>query len=633
MFDFDVMRRKGSGSKASAVPHSSSLLTPHSSLLTPHSSLLTPHSSQLLSHFLSAIAPEQPKRIVLCMSYLVLARRWRPQKFSDLVGQNVVVRTLKNALSSGNMAHAYLLCGIRGVGKTTIARLMAMAVNCQVPVDGEPCGVCSACAGIASGSNLDVQEMDAASHTGVDDVREILDGVRYPPTTLKTKVYIIDEAHMLSKSAFNALLKTLEEPPERVLFILATTESDKLPITVRSRCQRFDLRRLAQQEISDYLAHVFGAESIAADSDAIAAIARAADGSVRDALSLAERVLAFSNEHLTLVDVQAALGMVGSELVCSLSHALFSGDAGRAIEVLRAATGRGFVPRTLLLELSRLWHQLACLQVDETLLGSEVEADHRAWLQLNAAALSSQALDLRYQVLISGIRDLFVVDERMGAEMLLMRLCGLNAISAVEPSTLEGPAIATVTRAAPSAPMPPAAAPITSAPIVDSPKPAPVPEPEIQAAVEAEPVISPQHQEPDLPLHDQAEPVSKTFSGWQETIEAFGAVKPGVSAMLDHVICVEFSGKVRLALSKHQERMISVADRRAFAEWLGREVFWESQKDHEGESLSQERDRQARAEKERLRQGAERDPHVGALMQEMDAQLVKVLPAGVESED
>ncbi|OIO69831.1 MAG: DNA polymerase III, subunit gamma and tau [Zetaproteobacteria bacterium CG1_02_53_45] len=550
------------------------------------------------------------------MSYLVLARRWRPQKFSDLVGQDVVVRTLKNALSSGNLAHAYLLCGIRGVGKTTIARLMAMAVNCKQPVDGEPCGSCSACQGIATGSNLDVQEMDAASHTGVDDVREILDGVRYPPSTLKTKVYIIDEAHMLSKSAFNALLKTLEEPPERVLFILATTESDKLPITVRSRCQRFDLRRLSQTEISDYLTHVFASESIEADQDAVAAIARAADGSVRDALSLAERVLAFSNERLSLADVQSALGMVGSELVCSLSSALFAADAAAAVALLRGATGRGFVPRTLLMELSRLWHQLACLQVDAALLGADVEVDHKQWLKLNASALSSQALDLRYQVLISGIRDLTVVDERMGAEMLLMRLCGLNMISAVQP-VAAGPAKnEAMIQAEPVAQVPPKATPV------------------VQAAVEPAPVIREEkHEEPDLPLHDQVETDGKHYVNWQDAVEAFGAIKPGVSAMLEHVICVEFGNKVRLALDKHQERAVAVADRRMFAEWLGREVFWESQRDHEGESLSQERARQARAETVRLRQNAEHDPHVSALMREMDAQLVKVLPAGVESED
>ena len=553
------------------------------------------------------------------MSYLVLARRWRPQKFSDLVGQDVVVRTLKNALCSGNLAHAYLLCGIRGVGKTTIARLMAMAVNCENSTDGEPCGSCAACRGIADGSNLDVQEMDAASHTGVDDVREILDGVRYPPTSLKCKVYIIDEAHMLSKSAFNALLKTLEEPPARVLFILATTESDKLPITVRSRCQRFDLRRLGQSEISAYLEHVLSSEKIAADQDAVAAIATAADGSVRDALSLAERVLAYSSENLSIADVQSALGLVGSELVCRLSQALFAGDALAAVEVLRSAVSRGHGPRTLLLELSLLWHQLSCLKVDSSLLAEEIDAEYRDWLEKHAAVADLQALDLRYQVLLSGIRDLAIVDERMGAEMVLMRLSGLNLISPlaevmVEP--LPKPVQSEVKK-------PHAAMMFTAAPEVEEKVEA------IEAAhVAPETVASP---EPDLPMQDQSP--GKKFTDWQQVVDAFHEVKPGVSAMLEHVFCVEFGGKVRLALDKHQERALATADRMAFAEWLGREVFWESQKDHAGESLSQERDRQARAETARLRKQAEDDPHIQALMSEMDAQLVKVLPAGVQPDE
>ena len=555
------------------------------------------------------------------MSYLVLARRWRPQKFSDLVGQDVVVRTLKNALSSGNLAHAYLLCGIRGVGKTTIARLMAMAVNCETTTDGEPCGHCVACRGIADGSNLDVQEMDAASHTGVDDVREILDGVRYPPTSLKCKVYIIDEAHMLSKSAFNALLKTLEEPPARVLFILATTESDKLPVTVRSRCQRFDLRRLGQSEISGYLEHVLSSEKIAADQDAVAAIATAADGSVRDALSLAERVLAYSSQNLSISDVQSALGLVGSELVCKLSQALFGGDAKIAVEVLRAAVARGHGPRTLLLELSVLWHQLSCLKVDTSLLGEEVDRQYRDWLQSHAEVIDLQALDLRYQVLLSGIRDLAIVDERMGSEMVLMRLCGLNSISPLAEIKVEPLAQSLQAEVA----KPHKAMMFEALPEIE----------EKQEAVEQQPVaaeaVAVPEPEPDLPLQDQSP--GKKFTGWQQVVDAFHEVKPGVSAMLEHVVCVEFGNKVRLALDKHQERALASTDRMIFAEWLGREVFWESQKDHEGESLSQERDRQARAETARLRKQAEDDPHIQALMSEMDAQLVKVLPAGVQPDE
>jgi len=585
------------------------------------------------------------------MSYLVLARRWRPQKFADLVGQDVVVRTLKNALLSGNLAHAYLLCGIRGVGKTTIARLMAMAVNCENSTSGEPCGKCAACKSVADGANLDVQEMDAASHTGVDDVREILDGVRYPPTTLKSKVYIIDEAHMLSKSAFNALLKTLEEPPAHVLFILATTESDKLPVTVRSRCQRFDLRRLGQGEISAYLKHVFSKESIRADDDALVAIAQAADGSVRDALSLAERVLAYSREHLKATDVMSALGLVGYALNRSLSEALFDADAATAVQRFRDAVGSGYGARSLLEELSRLWHQLACLQVDSNLLDAEIDAEHRDWLGQQYGRLTSQALDLRYQVLLQGIRDLALVDERMGAEMVLMRLCGLNAISNVaasnkvatpdyivsrvssEASVPTGSGLANADSAAESH-IPPAFRDI------EERKERPV---EVQAeqknSVVAASAITEEVREPDaigvaddLPLHEQSADNGRGFTTWQQAVDAFGAIKPGVSAMLDHVVCAEYGDKVRLGLNRHQESAISAPDRMAFAEWLGREVLWESVKQHQGESLSQERARQVKMEEARLRKGAEDDPHVQALMREMNAKLVKVLPAGVSDQ-
>ncbi len=557
------------------------------------------------------------------MSYLVLARRWRPQKFADLIGQDVVVRTLKNALASGNLAHAYLLCGIRGVGKTTIARLMAMAVNCEHPDHGEPCGVCAACGAIAEGSNLDVQEMDAASHTGVDDVREILDGVRYPPATLKRKIYIIDEAHMLSKSAFNALLKTLEEPPAYVMFILATTESDKLPVTVRSRCQRFDLRRMGQGEIGAYLKHVFDAESITADTDAIAAIAQAADGSVRDALSLAERVLAYVPDHLTAADVMSALGMVGYALVRQLSESVFAGDAAASVRCLRDAVSAGHGARSMLEELGRVWHQLACLQADAALLDDEMDADHRNWMTQQAGRLDAQGLDLRYQVLLNGIGSLSLVEERMGAEMVLMRLCGLNAIAAVaavdqEPGS--GPKQGTEPEEKPVAP--PFKA-IEETPAVSNNPPH---EMKKSPTVESEEIKAPRSQP------DAGQNMSRSYATWKEAVDAFGKVKPGVAAMLDHVICMEYAATVRLALDQHQQRAIAASDRLAFAEWLGREVLWESRVEQQGESLSQERRKQAQLEAARLRKGAEDDPHVQALMREMDAKLVKVLPAGVADE-
>ncbi|MFQ5581952.1 MAG: DNA polymerase III subunit gamma/tau [Mariprofundaceae bacterium] len=554
------------------------------------------------------------------MSYVVLARRWRPQKFSDLVGQDVVVRTLKNALASGNLAHAYLLCGIRGVGKTTIARLMAMAINCKKPKGGEPCGACDACTAIAAGSNLDVQEMDAASHTGVDDIREILDGVRYPPTSLKYKVYIIDEAHMLSKNAFNALLKTLEEPPERVMFILATTESEKLPITVRSRCQRFDLRRLGLDEISAYLEQVFKKEKIAHDEQAVSEISRAADGSVRDALSLSERVIAYAGEKLQAEDVRTALGLVGSGLIRTLSDTVFTGDTAAAVAHLRAAMAQGQAPRSLISALGEMWHQLACVKVDENLLDVEPDTEHRQWFDRWVGGLDMQALDLRYQVLVHGLRDMGLMDERRGAEMLLMRLSHLNDLSPVGEMD-ESSEVQTEKEKHPLN--------MTRSSATERGH-------NVQTETMNESGSESAHEptsEPDLPLHEADEAPGRHFDDWQSVVAAYSEIRPGVAAMLDHVVCVDFGDKVRLALDTHQESAIATPDRMAFMEWLGREVFWESKQDsHEGETLSETRSRQIEAEKERLRKLAEDDPHVQALMTEMDARLVRVRPAGAHED-
>ncbi len=556
------------------------------------------------------------------MSYLVLARRWRPKRFADLVGQDVVVRTLKNALAGGNLAHAYLLTGIRGVGKTTIARLMAMAVNCANPSEGEPCGECEACTAILRGSNLDVQEMDAASHTGVDDVREILDGVRYPPTSLKYKVYIIDEAHMLSKSAFNALLKTLEEPPARVLFILATTEVDKLPVTVRSRCQRFDLRRLGTAEIAAYLQHVLAEENIACTEEATVEIARAADGSVRDALSLAERVLSYAPEGINVTDVRQALALVGPEPVRRLAEATFASDAAGALAVLREALVHGHAPRALAVALGELLHELSLVQVDAGLLEYEAGEEHRDWLRQWAAARDALDLDLRYQVVVHALRDLGWVDERRGVEMLLLRLSYLDRLAGA-------PVPADSGRPAKGSP-PPAASPETatgaaSAASADA-------KGAVSEAVAAEAPAEAPAEEGDLPLVQQGSPGFK-YGSWEEAVSAYGAIKPGVAAMLDHVICAHFGDKVRLGLDAHQQRALSHPDRMAFTEWLGREVFWESKDEHQGETLSEIRVQRAEAEEARLRAHAEGDPHVQTLMQELDAQLTRVRPAGTQGED
>ncbi|NOR73120.1 MAG: DNA polymerase III subunit gamma/tau [Mariprofundaceae bacterium] len=546
------------------------------------------------------------------MSYLVLARRWRPKQFSDLVGQGVVVRTLQNALAGQSLAHAYLLTGIRGVGKTTIARLMAMAVNCAQAKDGEPCAECDTCLSIMQGNNLDVQEMDAASHTGVDDIREILDGVRYPPVSLKYRVYIIDEAHMLSKNAFNALLKTLEEPPAYVLFILATTEVEKLPITVRSRCQRFDLRRLAVDEISAYLGDVLRQESVEAELPALHAIARAADGSVRDALSLTERVLAYTGERIEVGDVQHALGLIGSELVRTLADAVFANNPALAVEQLRCAINAGNAPRALLISLGELIHQLSCVKVSEALLEDEADEHEREWLKLWTDRWGFQDLDLRYQALVHGLRDLAMVDEQRGTEMVLMRLCHLNSVS--EPA---GVSAGVAERAE------------TAVKASEQPE---EPVSRDEATVETSAAIASSEVEEDLPLHNLDESPGEHFSDWAEALQAYHEIKPGVAAMLEHVGILEFGSRIRMALDKHQQNAIAMPDRLAFQEWIGRDVFWEAAQDSPAESLSQSRIKQAESEKRRLWEQAERDPHLKAMVEEMGVRLTNVRAAGVEPE-
>ena len=549
------------------------------------------------------------------MSYLVLARKWRPQRFADLTGQDVIVRTLKNALTSNHLAHAYLMTGIRGVGKTTISRLMAMAVNCHDAHDGEPCGKCEVCLSIAKGNNLDVQEMDAASHTGVDDIREILDGVRYPPAHLKIKVYIIDEAHMLSKSAFNALLKTLEEPPERVLFILATTESDKLPITVRSRCQRFDLRRLNIDEISNHLAYVLGEEKISAQAEALQIIARASDGSVRDALSLTERVLAFSNENITIHDVQQSLGLIGFEHTRQLANAILAGHASDAVQTLRAARELGVSPVQLLKSLSEAIHEMSCCKLDSNLIPQGSSPEMQKWFHAQAECWSNEALDIRYQALIHGLRDINIVDEQRGAEMIVMRLAHLNTISPplkaftdTEKKNLKFEA--------------PASTPVETTTIIP-----PIPEP-IAEKKTVEPVAAQPAEEEIIPEEPAAPP-----QNWEEAVSRYHEIKPGIAAILEHVICESFEPAIKLLLKEHQMESLESQDRKQFEAWLQRDISWVAYNDEIGESIIEKQTREAEEYERKLWQQAEADPYVQAIKETFDCRLVDVEPPSTFTDD
>lgn len=275
--------------------------------------------------------------------YVVTARKWRPQQFGEVVGQDHVTTTLRNALASGRIHHAYLFCGPRGVGKTTTARIVARAVNCAAPRDGiEPCNECDSCRDIISGRSMDVVEIDGASNNSVEDIRRLRENAKYPPTFGRYKVYIIDEVHMLSSSAFNALLKTLEEPPAHLLFIFATTEPHKVPATIQSRCQRFDFHRMSTRTIAEHLRTIADAEQVAIDDDALFAIARFADGSMRDAQSLFDQVRAFASGPITGADVRRSLHVLGDDVYFAITDAIAERSLARAFELARTIVGQGF---------------------------------------------------------------------------------------------------------------------------------------------------------------------------------------------------------------------------------------------------------------------------------------------------
>jgi len=355
------------------------------------------------------------------MSYLVLARKWRPRTFADTVGQEHVLKALVNALQSGRLHHAYLFAGTRGVGKTTIARILAKALNCEAGVTAEPCGECSACVEIDEGRFVDLIEVDAASKTKVDDTRELLDNVQYSPARGRYKVYLIDEVHMLSRSSFNALLKTLEEPPPHVKFLLATTDPQKLPVTVLSRCLQFNLSRLTPGLIADRLSYILGEEKIDAESPAIQLLARAADGSLRDALSLLDQAIAYCGGAVEEQGVAAMLGTIDRDHVVRLLKLLAADDGPGLIDAIDAMDAQFPDYRRMLEDLARFLQRVAVYQV----IGSSDRDDGFDADELGQIAELIPAGDVQlfYQMALLGQRDLHLApDPRSGAEMTLLRM-------------------------------------------------------------------------------------------------------------------------------------------------------------------------------------------------------------------
>jgi len=370
--------------------------------------------------------PEQQGKPASNMAYRVLARKYRPSSFDELIGQESLVQTLSNALKMGRLAHAFVLTGLRGIGKTTTARIIARGLNCTGE-DGQggptltPCGVCSSCVGIAEGRHVDVIEMDAASNTGVDDVREIIDGVGYRPLSARFKIYIIDEVHMLSKSAFNALLKTLEEPPEAVKFIFATTEIRKVPVTVLSRCQRFDLRRVPVDRLAAHLRHICDLEGIDADDMSLQRIARAAEGSVRDALSMLDQAAALTADMITDGAVATLLGQAGRQDALTITEKVLAGEAAAAMESLGQAVGRGAEPQMVLRDMLDLLHLAARLAAGgEAADLPQMEQETLAGI---AAANGMARLVRAWQITLKGHGELALApDPKAAADMVLIRL-------------------------------------------------------------------------------------------------------------------------------------------------------------------------------------------------------------------
>ena len=360
--------------------------------------------------------------------YRVLARKYRPDRFSELIGQEALVRTLGNALSLGRLAHAFVLTGVRGVGKTSTARLLARGLNCIGP-DGtgdatlEPCGKCEPCVAIAASRHVDVLEVDAASHTGVDDARDIIEGVGYRPVSARYKIYIIDEVHMMSKSAFNALLKTLEEPPDNVKFIFATTEIRKVPVTILSRCQRFDLRRVDSDVLATHLASICTHESINADPEALSVISRAAEGSVRDALSLLDQAAAMTADQISADNIAAMLGRPGRTDSIAMLDAAMSGDAAGALDALASAHTNGAEPEMAIADLMDLIHRASLIAAGGS-ADSLLEAERAPVTAL--ADMGIARLGRAWQMLLKGHAEITTAPQPMAAaEMLLIRLAHL----------------------------------------------------------------------------------------------------------------------------------------------------------------------------------------------------------------
>ncbi|MBK5965413.1 DNA polymerase III subunit gamma/tau [Thiocystis minor] len=553
------------------------------------------------------------------MSYQVLARKWRPKSFDDMVGQQHVVRALSNALDRDQLHHAYLFTGTRGVGKTTLARILSKALNCEEGISSRPCGVCSACREIDSGRFVDLLEVDAASRTKVDQTRELLDNVPYAPARARFKVYLIDEVHMFSSHSFNALLKTLEEPPPHVKFLLATTDPQKVPVTVLSRCLQFNLRRLLPGEIAERLRHVLSTEGLEFESAALPLLARAADGSMRDGLSLLDQAIAFGGGRVVEDEVRAMLGTVSGDLVLDLLDALAVADGARLLADIERAAALTPDFSELLRETIVLLHRIALIQQVPGILAAD-DPDQARLVAL-AAALSAEDVQLYYQVALTGQRDLpLAPDPRAGFEMVLLRALAFRPAAGLGESAWS-PRSVVGERAAPGKerqPVEPALPPVrtqvaTSVPVSSVPNPSPSALPGGPAAVHAAPRMETTRLE--------------SVADWQQLVARL-PLKGIPSQLAHHCGFLEWTqGRLALTLDPAAENLrVASAEarlREALEQALGAAVKLDIQVAHpRQETLAQRRAREADARQRAAADSMRSDPVAEQLRERLDAEWV-----------